>query len=36
VALHAHDEFQLSGQPHARTEETLYGLHTEFKECSSL
>jgi hypothetical protein len=36
VALSAYDEFQLSSEPHTRTEETLYGFYTEFKECSAL
>ncbi len=32
VAFFTHDEFQLSGDPYARTEKALYGFYIEFEE----
>jgi hypothetical protein len=32
VALHAYDEFQLSGRTDPRTKTALYGFYTELKE----
>jgi hypothetical protein len=36
VAFLTHDEFQLSGDPYARTEKALYGFYTELKEYTSV